>query len=125
QKWPVLLLGGLVLALPAVIKLIPLLPVAFLMLQRWSAALLAKHRPRPTAQATALSAGCTLGVFLFLLAIPAACVGWRKNVDYLNTWASHVVANPNVGRESNFDVHSPRNQSLSNAVHLWTAAPAE
>jgi hypothetical protein len=60
-----------------------------------------------------------LGGLLFLIVIPAAIVGWRKNLDYLHTWTVQIASNQLVGRRSNFDIHSPRNQSLANAVFLW------
>ena len=70
-------LGGLILALPAVIKLVPSLPVMCLLFQRWSAVALPHFRRRPWAQATTLTAGVLTGVLLFLLVIPASLVGWR------------------------------------------------
>lgn len=114
------LVGGLVLALPAALKLIPALPVGFLLGQLWIAAVRSGRRPEGAFRAGAVTTGVLLGAFLFLFAIPAAVVGWRKNLDYLHTWTVEVVANNQVGRRSNFDLHSPRNQSLDNAVHQWT-----
>ena len=76
-----------------------------------------------TTQAAALTAGCAVGGLLFVLVIPAACVGWTKNIEYLHTWTARVVTNRKLGIDSNFDVHSPRNQSFANVVHLWTATP--
>ena len=112
-------LGGLVLALPAVVKLVPSLPVAFLLCQRWSAVVKPRSGPRPWAQATALTAGLSAGLLLFVLAIPASLVGWRANLDYLAQWHARVVTNERVGADKNFNIHSYRNQSLANAVYLW------
>ena len=123
RSWPAWFLGGVVLALPASIKFIPLLPVGFLLLQCWSAAIWAQRPGRPLTQAAAVTAGCAVGGLLFVLVIPAACVGWTKNIEYLHTWTARVVTNRKLGPDSNFDVHSPRNQSFANAVHLWTATP--
>jgi hypothetical protein len=117
-------LGGLILALPAVIKLVPSLPVVLLLFQRWSAVANRSSIPRPWAQATTLTAGVLTGVLLFLLAIPASLIGWRANLGYLNDWRARIVTNERVGPDSNFNIHSYRNQSLANAVYLWDQAAA-
>jgi hypothetical protein len=111
-------LGGLILALPAVVKLVPSLPVAFLLFQRLSAVAKPRSGQRPWAQATALTAGLSAGFLLFVLAIPASLVGWRANLDYLYHWHARIVANERVGADQNFNIHSYRNQSLANAVYL-------
>jgi Glycosyltransferase family 87 len=108
-------LGGLVLALPAVV---PSLPVAFLLCQRWSAVVKPRTGPRTWAQATSLTAGLSAGFLLFVLAIPASLVGWRANLDYLSEWHLRVVTNERVGADKNFNIHSYRNQSLANAAYL-------
>ncbi len=117
-------LGGLILALPAVIKLVPALPVVFLLFQRWSAVAKPHSGLRPWAQTTTLTAGVLTGVFLFLLAIPATLIGWRTNLDYLDYWRVRIVTNERVGPDANFNIHSYRNQSLANAVFLWNKATA-
>jgi hypothetical protein len=113
------LLGGMLLALPAVVKLVPSLPVAFLCFQRWSAVVKPRSGQRPWGQAAALTAGLSAGCFLFVLAIPAALVGWRENLNYLEQWHARVVTNERVGTDKNFNIHSYRNQSLANAAYLW------
>jgi hypothetical protein len=117
-------LGGVILALPAVIKLVPSLPVVFLLFQRWSAVVKRGSTPRSWTQAGILTAGVLAGVFLFLVAIPASLIGWRANLNYLNAWGARVVTNERVGHDSNFNIHSYRNQSLANAVYLWDKATA-
>jgi hypothetical protein len=117
-------LGGLILALPAVIKLVPALPVAFLLFQRWSAVAWPHTRPRPWARATAPTAGVLAGVLLFLLVVPAMLLGWRVNLDHMDRWYARVVANERVGHASNFNIHSHRNQSLANALYLGHTAVA-
>jgi hypothetical protein len=112
-------LGGLLMALPAVVKLVPSLPVAFLLCQRWSAVVKPRTGSRPWAQSIALTAGLSAGFLLFVLAIPASLVGWRPNLDYLSEWHARVVTNERVGADKNFNIHSYRNQSLANAVYLW------
>lgn len=112
-------LGGVVLSLPAVIKLVPSLPTAFLLLQRWSAVAKPRTEQRPWVQATALTAGLSAGALLFVLAVPASLIGWHANLDYLAHWHERIVTNERVGADSNFNIHSYRNQSLANAAYLW------
>jgi hypothetical protein len=115
-------LAGVILALPAVVKLVPALPVAFLLLQRWYAATTPGSGPRPWLRAASLTAGVSTGVLLFLLAIPASLIGWRANLAHLDQWYKRVVANERVGPDANFNIHSDRNQSLANAVYLLNRA---
>jgi hypothetical protein len=115
-------LGGLVLALAAVIKLVPTLPALFLVCQQWWAVGFVPQRRRSAAHATTVTTGFLLGALLFLLVIPGAFLGWRRNVDYLRVWWTKVVTDQRVGLNQNFNVHSFRNQSLANAAYLWTTA---
>jgi hypothetical protein len=120
RSWLSAVFGGLILALPAVVKLVPALPVLFLLFQRWFSLVFAPERRRPTGQAIALSIGVASGSLVFLIALPATLIGWHKNLDYLRVWHARVVANERVGPNANFNIHSYRNQSLANAVFLWT-----
>ena len=122
--WPTWFLGGLILAFPAVIKLVPALPVVFLVCQHWSTVAWPQGGRRPFGQATALTAGVGTGVLLFLLVIPASLVGWQKNLDYLRIWQARIVTNDRVSANANFNIHSFRNQSLANAVYLCTKSVA-
>jgi hypothetical protein len=117
-------LGGLILALPAVLKLVPSLPVAFLLFQRWSVVAWPRTRPRPWPQATAPTAGVLAGLAFFLLAVPAVLIGWRANQDHLDRWYARIVVNEHVGPAANFNIHSYRNQSLANALGLAHTAVA-
>ena len=94
------------------------IPVVFLVVQRWSPVTFPRMGRRPWREASALSAGVLAGVFLFLLAIPASLIGWEKNLGYIGTWHSGVVANQRVGQTANFNIRSSRNQSLANGVYL-------
>jgi hypothetical protein len=120
-SWPRWLFGGVVLSLPIVVKLIPALPVAFLLFQGWVAALSPGRSPRSGVRAAALSLGVATGGFLFVFAIPASCVGWNQNLHHLETWYRKVAASVDVGREANFHFDSIRNQSLANGAHLLVA----
>jgi len=124
RSWPWQFVAGLVLALPAAVKLVPTLPVAFLVFQQWSAVAFSPGARRPWARATSLTAGVLTGAFLFLLAIPASVIGWQENLGYLRLWHTRIVANDRVGRSANFNIRSERNQSLANAVYLLMKSTA-
>jgi hypothetical protein len=111
--------GGLILAFPSVVKLVPAFPVAFLLLNRYWAPADPRSGRRPWAQSVILTSGVAVGILLFLLAVPASLIGWRANFRYLNDWRDRVVMNDRVGPRSNFNIHSFRNQSLANALYLW------
>ena len=121
RSWPIWSLGGVVLSWPIVVKLIPALPVAVLLLQRWAAALAPSRSPRSLSRATTVTLGLALGVFLFTFAIPAACIGWSQNLHHLHTWSRKVVTSPDIGREVFVEVDNDSNQSFSNAAHLLAA----
>ena len=108
-------LAGIVLSWPIAVKLIPALPVGFLIWQRLS---LAFARPGPTRrEAGVLGLGVLAGGAIFLLVIPAACLGWDANLRHLATWTRKVVTNPDAGDEAKFHIDSTSNQSFTNAAH--------
>ncbi len=113
--------GGVFLAMPIVLKVVPVLPVAFLLLLQLIATL-RKPRParRPAAEKTACAfAGVAAGIVLFVLLVPAALVGWQNNVGHLQTWSGIVLTKANdVGKDRfSGNAHSGRNQSLNNATY--------
>jgi hypothetical protein len=115
-------LGGLILGLPPVIKLVPGLPVGCLLIHRWLAVVWPRSGRKTWSQATALTFGVLTGVLLFLFVIPAFIIGWRANLNYLDQWRTRIVMNERVGPNANFNIHSYRNQSLANAIYLWDKA---
>jgi hypothetical protein len=115
-------LGGLTLALPASIKLVPALPVACLLFQRWLAVAFPGRSGRSWGRAITSTAGVSAGAFLFLLVFPGIVIGWHKNFHYLDVWQKQIVTNEHVGPQANFNIHSYRNQSLANAVYLFNKA---
>jgi hypothetical protein len=125
RAWPSWFLGGLVLALPASIKLVPAVPVALLGLEQWAAVAFTAGRRPPIGRASVFTLGVATGVFLFVLAIPASVLGWQRNLDYLRVWRERIVTNERVGATANFNIHSMRNQSLTNSVYLWTKATSD
>jgi len=118
RSWPIWCLGGVVLGWPIVVKLIPALPVVFLVLLRWAAAMAPIRSPRSLGRAASVTLGLVLGVFLFTLAIPAACIGWSQNLHHLRTWSRKVAAKPDLAREAHVEIDNDSNQSFSNAAHL-------
>jgi len=121
RSWPIWFLGGVVLGWPIVVKLIPALPVAVLLLQHWAASLAPSRAPRSLIRATTVTLGLAVGMFLFTFAIPAACIGWSENLSHLRTWSRKVAINPDLGREVLIEVDGDSNQSFSNAAHLLAA----
>jgi Glycosyltransferase family 87 len=120
KRWPIWFLGGLTLSLPASVKLVPSLPVVFLLFQQWLAVVFPNRTGRPWGRAIGSTLGVSAGAFLFLLIIPASIIGWQKNLHSLDVWQKQVVMNERVGPTASFNVHSYRNQSLANAVYLWS-----
>ncbi len=118
QRRAIWFLGGLTLALPASVKLVPALPVVFLLAQQWLSVLFPLRGDRPWARAITSSAGVSAGAVLYLLLIPASIIGWQKNLHSLDVWQKQIVMNERVGPDANFNVHSYRNQSLTNGVYL-------
>ena len=113
-------LGGLVLAWPVVVKLIPALPVSCMLLQRWAVAFGRGSTRQEVTRAASFTSGLALGGFLFVLAIPGAAIGWSRNLDYLHEWARKVATNENLGQDAKFSIDSVNNQSLRNAAHLFS-----
>jgi hypothetical protein len=119
------LLGGIVLAAPVSIKIIPILPVAFLLFIQLAGFLGQWRRRQPEAgelgrQFVPATAGVGLGLVLFFLLIPAALVGWNQNLHHLDTWAHLVLSNVDKSTATpgfEKDTHSVRNQCLGNALY--------
>jgi hypothetical protein len=120
------LAGGVTLALPLVLKILPVVQVGFLLfMQLWDLVVSYwKQRPRPEPvgrRFVASSLGVALGVVLFLLIVPATLVGWRANLHHLDTWAQFMLTKADDGgmdpRSGNS--HSTRNQSLHNAAYRF------
>jgi len=113
--------AGIVLALPVVLKVTPLLPVACLIIYECGRAWFERPNSLGWKRATSLSVGVGAGVLLFAFFIPAAVLGWSANVRHLETWFAGVVTKAVDVRTSDFgeDVRSPRNQSLDNAAYRF------
>ena len=125
RRWWDAVFGGIVLALPVAIKLTPALPVAFVCWELLVTATNSKNRFAALQSAVSASAGVVIGLVLFLLAAPSAVVGPTRNAEYLSSWIHRVAANHEVGTLNDFNMHSARNQSLTNSAYLlgnWAAS---
>lgn len=121
QAW---VIAGVILMIPVAIKLTPALPVAFL-----AGMLLvqAQQRTHLRPRGLHLVAGLVLGGVLHFLLLPAAVVGWDRNLELLDTFHQKVSSKVNDVRTDDFGGHvaSKRNQSLSNAAYRggnWLAS---
>jgi hypothetical protein len=118
-------IGGIVLALPVAIKLTPALPVAFICWQLFIAGVYRQNRLAAWKLAGNVTGGVVVGLLLFLLAVPSAVVGPTRNAEFLSSWIHRVAANQAVGTLNDFNLHSARNQSLTNSAYLmgnWGAS---
>ena len=117
ESWGHRFLGGLALAWAATVKLVPVLPAAFVVWQ-FAALVLRPGRARGDfGRASAVASGVATGGLLFVLVIPSAFLGWTVNLRHLRTWSDKVVTNADPGRQSGFHLDSASNQSLANAAH--------
>lgn len=101
---------GVVLALAAVLKVFPALPMVVMLTLAWLA--------MPRRVAVGITGGVAVGLAVFLLVLPGVLVGWGENAGYLQTWWTRVVTNPDLAIETDFNLRSVRNQSLENAALL-------
>jgi len=115
-NWVAAGFGGLVLALPVSIKLTPLLPVALLAMVGLRARSEGDGGNGPASYGLALGAGIAIGLALFVLVLPAALLGWNRNLAHLETWVWRVQASAKVGVDDN--KYTFRNQSFANAVEM-------
>ena len=111
-------LGGLVLALPCVIKVIPALPVGVFLLMirgvRKKQGMAFREGGGPAL------GGLVLGGLLYLFVLPSALVGWQANLHHLKSWYEKVGhRSQGIGDTLRLgQPHTLRNQSLDNAL-FW------
>ena len=112
------LAAGAVLSLPIVLKVTPLVPVAILVLAQFVASWHAPRRADGMRRTGALAGGALAGLVLSLVLLPALAIGWRTNLQHLDTWWREVAMRFDDAPGEDFagDSSSPRNQSLANAV---------
>jgi len=118
-SWQKAVVGGLVLALSIVFKVIPVLPVFFLILFLGARRLRHPEETNGFSRFTGTGGGVLAGLILFLWIVPSLFIGWQANASHLKTW-SRLVGDQAV--ETSVEAHfsnprAPRNQSLSNALY--------
>ena len=106
-------LGGMLLALPAAIKLTPALPVAAFLLCRLGRSL----RERESWVFLLPASGVACGALVWLVLLPASLVGWRANLEHLETWSRTVLTSDRADPDPQSNPHGARNQSLANAFY--------
>jgi hypothetical protein len=119
DTWPKVVVGGTVLALSIVFKVIPVLPVFFLILFLWARRLRNPEEPNRSSRFAGTGGGVLAGLILFLWIVPSLFIGWEANANHLKTW-SRMIGTQAV--ETSVKAHfssprNPRNQSLSNALY--------
>ena len=115
----------MIFALAVAIKVTPALPVGLLLIDRLAAS--SRGATTERRQIVGCSWGLVAGLALWLLLLPAATIGWQRNLDCLARWSQLVPTKAvDIGHDlSTGDAYSVRNQSLVNAArHLgnWIAA---
>ena len=115
DRWSEAIVGGVILALPGVVKVTPALP-AVCAVGTWS---LMQFRSGRHGFACSAPTGLTAGVALFLLLIPSFILGWQANWRHLTTWRESIASmavevDPASTLETPYTV---RNQNLSNALY--------
>lgn len=124
RSWRGGLLGGVVLAGAAVLKVTPLLPAAMVVWQCGVQAWRQRAGRGSIGRAAGAGLGLGGGLVLFLFLLPGALVGWRTNLGHLDTWCHRVLMKASDAGHDDFagNPHSWRNQSLSNGVYrlgIW------
>ncbi len=119
-SWWGVVVGGAMLSLAIVFKIIPALPVAFLFLLLMVSRVQKAENVANSFRLLGAGTGILVGLFLFFFAVPAMFIGWQSNTAHLKRW-SQVIGQQAV--EASVEGHfsnpqSPRNQSLSNALYL-------
>ena len=111
--------GGIALAFPAVLKILPTLSAGSVLIT--TVAPLLRRRDKATFDRALYSCiGFALGIILFLLVIPTILIGWQNNIDGIRIFLQSVVFNTDFARDWGFDIHSVRNQSLAGAAWQLT-----
>jgi hypothetical protein len=125
RTYRAVIFGGIVLGLSVAIKIVPILPIALLLLIQLAGYI--RERSRQPAVARLLgrqwavsTASVGLGLLLFFLLIPAVLIGWSDNLRHLDTWTHLVLVSAGDSTATpgfEKDTHSVRNQCLGNALY--------
>jgi hypothetical protein len=125
RGWFRAFLGAAVFSLPTAVKVTPILPLCLVTFMFALSKGLERPRPPSVRRAAAYPLGACFGLVLFLFLLPAALIGWNKNIEHLQTWYERVATMAvHVDPRGQVDSpYTPRNQSLANATHRlvnWT-----
>jgi len=93
--------------------LTPALPVAAWLLCRLVRALREKRSRVFLVPASAVACGA----LVWLVLLPASLLGWRANVEHLQTWSETVLLSDRDDPDQQSNPHGARNQSLANAFY--------
>lgn len=128
------ILGGVLMAFPAVMKLIPALPAGFAVLMAVAAAIRSGGRQGATAstrnvaareeapavaaprRAMSAAVGLALGAVLWALLVPSMLIGPTRAVDATRIFWREVMTNPSFSTDWEFEIHANRNQSFDSAA---------
>ena len=120
RGWWAWFLGGILFAAAIVLKLTPLLPVGFLLMQLVARRLIHRRQDdeRNLGRAAGVGMGIICGVSALLFFVPAVVIGWQANFESLQRFQQLKVAKINDYRAADLsgNTRTLRNQSLSNAV---------
>jgi hypothetical protein len=119
DSWQRTVAGGMVLSLAIVFKVIPALPVFFLLFLLMARSIKKTESADYPSRFLEAGAGVISGLILFFWVVPSIFVGWQANAKHLNTW-TRLIGDQAVetSREAHFsNPNSIRNQSLSNALY--------
>ena len=114
--------GGVLLTLPAIIKVLPALPVFILLFMGLVAGIFNADATIGKNRFIECLTGVVAGLLLFIWILPGALVGWEANRKHLQSWYTKVPQKDAV----NIAPHSPlrsariyRNQSMDNAIYRF------
>ena len=89
-SWQKAVVGGLVLALSIVFKVIPALPVFFLIFFLCVLHLRHPEEVDRLPRFVGTGGGVLVGLILFLWIVPSLFIGWQANTGHLKTWSKMV-----------------------------------
>ncbi len=108
------LAGGAALAAATAIKIVPILPAAFLVVGLFAAWFTRQDQDAPR-RAFGAAAGLLLGLALLVWVLPASVLGAGRNATLLSTFVSRVARNPRLAADAGILASASSNVSVINA----------